>query len=258
MISIFVAALLAAAPQDPVLTVHEAKDLPLTTLATRLLGESGSIMIDVDRPRYDTFDELRFYSHAIAWGSYFGVCAADRVTVHFDEQDRIEALQSERRYGVEGDIYREPGKWSYEEFGKICSSVTSTRGYFPAPDHGAALDVALYVDAIVGKGPFSKQAFEYECTGLCSDQESDLSWLRLAEIQSVRQIDCGDIKLKLPDCYEIVIGSGVGAFPKIFRVYGSNYMNETRVTRITLYGGSTLASLRSNNSFKPRPLRGSA
>jgi hypothetical protein len=252
MLAILLTAALAAAPQ---LTAQEAKTLPLHDLANRLLGASGSIMIDVDRPRFDSLEPVRFYSHAIAWGSYFGVCAADRVTVEFDEHDRIEALQTERRYGVEGDMYRAPGTWTYDEFGEMCSAVDSTRGYFPAPSHGAAQDIARYVDAIAGLGPFSQQTFDYSCEGLCSDQAKDLAWLRLSEIQSVREIDCDNVSLKLPDCYEITVGSGVGPFPKTFRVYGSNYMNKTVIQRISVHVGSTLAGLRPNNSFKPNLLR---
>jgi len=253
MLAILLTAALAAAPP---LTVQEAKALPLTELASRLLGAAGSIIIDVDRPRFDSLEPVRFYSHAIAWGSYFGVCAADRITVEFDEHDRIEALQSERRYGVEGDMYRAPGSWTYEEFGKICSAVESTREYFPAPSHGAAQDIARYVDAISGLGPFSEQNFDYSCTGLCSDQSKDLAWFRLSEIQSVREIDCGNVSLELPDCYEVTVGSGVGPFPKIFRVYGSNYMNKTVIQRVSVHVSSTLAGLRPNNALKPTPHRG--
>jgi hypothetical protein len=259
MRSFFLVAALAAASNASVpLTAQEAKVLPLHELAARLLGASGSIMIDVDRPRFDSLEPIRFYGHAIAWGSYFGVCASDLVTVEFDEHDRIDSLQSERRFGVEGDIHRSPGEWTYDEFGEICSAVTSTRNYFPAPDHGAALDIALYVEAISGKGPFAKQQFEYSCSGACSDEQTELSWLRLGEIQSVRRIDCDSVTLKLPDCYEIEIGSGVGPFPKVFRVYGSNYMNKTVVVRVSVDVGVTMAGQRPNNSSKPNPLRGSA
>lgn len=109
---------LAAAPTSTMpVTAQEAKILPIAELSARLLGASGSIMIDVDRPRFDSLEPIRFYSHAIAWGSYFGVCASDFVTVAFDEHDQIESLRSERRFGVEGDIHRETGKWTYDEFG---------------------------------------------------------------------------------------------------------------------------------------------
>ena len=259
MRALLLAAALAAAPTDSVpLTAQEAKALPLGDLAARLLGASGSIMIDVDRPRFDSLEPILFYGHAIAWGSYFGVCASDLVTVEFDEHDRIESLQSERRFGLEGDIYRAPGEWTYDEFAEVCSAVTTTRNYFPAPDHGAALDIALYVEAVAGRGPFAKQQFEYSCMGACSDKQAELSWLRLNEIQSARRIDCDSVALELPDCYEIEIGSGVGLFPKVFRVYGSNYMNKTVVVRVSVEVGVTLSGQRPNNSFKPTPLRGAA
>lgn len=110
----------------------------------------------------------------------------------------------------------------------------------------------------MGKGPFAEQHFEYSCSGACSEKQRELSWLKLSEIQSVRKIDCDAVDLKLPDCYEIEISSGVGPFPKKFRIYGSNYMNKTVVIRVSVDVGMTLAGQRPNNSFKPKPLRGSA
>lgn len=64
--------------------------------------------------------------------------------------------------------------------------------------------------------------------------------------------------LKHPDCCEIEVGSGVGQFPKVFRVYGSNYMNKTIFVRVSVDVGMTLAGQRINNSIKPMPLCGAA
>lgn len=147
---------------------------------------------------------------------------------------------------------------AYDEFWQICSAVTSTRNYFPAPDHDAARDIALYVEAIAGRGPFARQQFQYSCIGACSDNQTELSWLRLDEIQSARRSDCGPMTLKHPDCCEIEVGSGVGQFPKVFRVYGSNYMNKTIFVRVSVDVGMTLAGQRINNSIKPMPLCGAA
>ena len=224
------------------MTAEKARSMPLSALAHKLLGESGSIMIDVDRPRYKSvLEPVTFYSHAIAWGSFFGVCASDWVTVEFDEKGFIEALHSERRYGVAGNMYGKSDNWTYDAFGKMCASVKSTKNYFPAPDHGSAWDIVRYVDAISGVGPFADQKFSYKCTGLCGGNRRDLDWLRLGEISSSRIIDCPKMSLKLPSCYEVIVGDGrVGPFPKSFRIYGSTYMNKTIVSEISVDVGSTV------------------
>ena len=224
------------------MTATKARSMPLGDLAQKLLGDSGSIMIDVDRPRYENILEpIKFYSHAIAWGSYYGVCASDRVTVEFDEKGFIEALQSERRYGVEGSMYGSSDSWTYDKFGKMCAAVKSTRNYFPAPDHGSAADIARYIHAISGVGSFAYQVFSYECTGFCGAGRSQLDWLRLENISSSRIIDCPKTTLTSPSCYEVIVGDNrVGPFPKTYRIYGSTYMNKTILSEIQVEVGSTM------------------
>ncbi len=216
--------------------------MPLGDLARKLLGESGAMMIDLDRPRFEgTLEPIRFYSHATVTGSQFGMCGADWITVGFDEDGSVETLSAERRFGVAGDVYRTTGKWTYEESSEICSSVTSTKHYFPAPDAQAALRIAWYVDAISGAGPFGEQTHGYVCTGLCKEDRGDLAWLKLDNIDSARTIDCPRSNLQLPSCYEVTIGEAeVGPFPKTFRIYGTTYMNKVEVINVTVDVGSTL------------------
>lgn len=223
-------------------TAEQARTMPLQQLAQKLLGESGSVMIDVDRPRFEgILEPVRFYSHATVTGSQFGMCGADWVAVGFDEKGKVETVSAQRRYGVAGDIYRTPGKWSYDESGKICASVRSTRNYFPAPDSQSALGITWYIDAILGKGPFAKQSFGYSCTGLCAKGRGDLKWLRLDRITSTRTIDCPKSDLELPTCFEVVVGENkVGPFPKTFRIYGTTYMNKVVVSDVAVDVGSTL------------------
>ena len=224
-------------------TAEAARSLPLDTLARKLLGESGALMIDLDRPRFEgILEPVRFYSHATITGSQFGMCGADWVTVIFDEKGEVESLTAEKRYGVAGDMYRASEKWTYEESDEICASVKSTRDYFPAPDAFTAQDVAWYVDAISGKGPFGKQSFEYSCTGLCAKDRGDLKWLKLDKINSVRIIDCQESGLENPSCFEITVGQNkVGPFPKKFRIYGTRHMNKVIVSKVVVDVGSTLA-----------------
>jgi hypothetical protein len=223
-------------------TAKQARTMPLAQLAQKLLGDSGEVMIDLDRPRFEgILEPIRFYSRATVTGSQFGMCGADWVTVGFDEKGDVETVSAQRRYGVAGDIYRPPGKWSYDESGEICASVKSTRSYFPAPDPQSALEIAWYVDSITGKGPFAKQRFGYSCTGLCAKNRGDLKWLRLEQITSTRTIDCPKSSLDQPDCFEVVVGENkVGPFPKTFRIYGTAYMNKVIISNVVVDVGSTL------------------
>jgi hypothetical protein len=223
-------------------TSEEARTMPLPAIAQKLLGESGSVMIDVDRPRFEgILEPVRFYSHARATGSPSGICRSDWITVDFDEKGNVDTVSSQRRYGVEGDVYRAPTFWSYEKAGVVCASVKSTRNYFPAPDPQSALEIARYVDAISGHGPFAKQEFSFKCEGRCDQGREALSALRLGDIDEALRIDCPATGAKSPSCFELVVGDRrVGPFPKKFRIYGTNDGDQIVVSAIIVDVGSTL------------------
>lgn len=223
------------------ITSDQARTMSLPKLAHRLLGESGAIMIDVDRPRLSNLedDPIRFYTHAMATGSQFGLCAGDWVTVGFNAKQTIESLSAERRYGVAGDLYHPPK--AQDDSRKLCASVKSTKNYYPSPDAQAALSVALYVDAIAGNGPFSNQNFSYECTGRCAEGRDDLKWLTLDKIDSVRLIDCPKSQREAV-CVEVTTGSyEVGPFPKVFDIYGTAWYKSVVVSKVVVWVGSTVA-----------------
>ncbi|MBB5357921.1 hypothetical protein HDE76_001127 [Rhodanobacter sp. ANJX3] len=113
------------------ITSDQARTMSLPKIAHRLLGESGAIMIDVDRPRLSNLadDPIRFYTHAMATGSQFGLCAADWVTVGFNAKQTIESLSAERRYGIAGDMYHPPE--AQDDSRKLCASVKSTKTTIP-------------------------------------------------------------------------------------------------------------------------------
>ena len=240
-------------------TPEDVQEMPLPDLAKLVLGEVGALMIDVDRPSWGERNwripssipwppkeappvhRLRFFGKGVVTGSQFGMCGSDWVTVKFDEHGVVEAVEAERRYGVEGNLYSRPGSWTYEESEKICDGVTSTRSYFPAPGAQSALEIARYLDAIGGKGPFAGQSFEFHCTGACREGREDLRRLALDEIDESREIDCLPSASALPSCFELILGVGkVGPYPAKFRVYGSNYMNRVVVDAIHVEVGSTL------------------
>ncbi len=240
-----VAAILALIPAHAAqITDKQARDLPVEELAQLALGAAGDLMLEVERPSDGklSWGVLRFHSRAVVTGSQFGMCGSDWVSLHFDGEGSIESISAQRRYGVEGDIYRKPGTWTYDESGSICEGVKTTRGYFPAPGAQEALEIALYVDAISGRGPFSNQRFSFECDGMCGQGRDVLAALKLINIDEARIIDCEPTTLKIPSCFELVIGEGrVGPFPKKFRIYGTDYMNKVVITAVKVYVGSTLA-----------------
>lgn len=236
-------------------TALDAQKLPLRVLAQKVLGDVGSLMIDVERPSWGSkplgpyppnlpwppreippLDQLRFFGRAEVTGSQFGMCGSDWVTVDFNDSGKVDSIRAQRHYGVAGPIYRAPGAWTYAEAGKICDSVKSTRNYFPAPGPESALTIATYVDAIHGVGPFARQNFSYECSGCnkATPRHWVLNWLKLRRIRRVRKISCDDTHLTLPSCFRIVLDSSYGVLIGIYRIYGSDYMNHVVVTSVVV------------------------
>ncbi|WP_157582408.1 hypothetical protein [Rhodanobacter spathiphylli] len=199
-------------------------------------------MIDADRPRFpNVMEAVTFYSHATVTGSQFGLCGADWVTVDFDERGMVDTLRAERRYGVAGNTHPKTSDWTYEESGRICAGVLSTRDYFPAPDPQSALEISWYVEAIAGEGPYATQDFEYSCTGLCGNGKDDLRWLKLSDIYSAQEIDCPTSRFEHPSCFEISVGEHrVGPFPKSFKIYGVSHPDNVVITKVSVDVGSTL------------------
>lgn len=237
-------------------TAIDAQKLPLRILAKKVLGQVGLLMIDVQRPSWGNqppvlypphlpwpppgippLGQLRFFGRAEVTGSQFGMCGSDWVTVDFTHAGKVRAIRARRHYGVAGPIYRAPGTWTYAEAGKICDSVKSTRNYFPAPDPDAALTIATYVDAIHGVGPFARQSFSYVCSGCTRalSRQWVLRWLRRSRIRHVRYIPCGDVHLKLPSCFRIVVKRTDGLLTGIYRIYGSDYMNNVVVRSVAVH-----------------------
>lgn len=240
--TVFALSLLLPAISIAQVTVEEARTLPLKQLATKLLGDSGRIMIDVDRPRFpNVMEQVTFYSHATVTGSQLGLCGADWVTVDFDERGLVDTLRAQRRYGVAGNTHPKTTDWTYDESGEICAAVTSTRDYFPAPDPQSALEVSWYVEALAGQGPFPNQDFEYSCTGWCENNKGELHWLKLKDIYEIQEIDCPASDFKYPSCFQVTVGENrVGPFPKTFKIYGVAHLDKVVVTKVTVDVGSTL------------------
>ena len=119
------------------LSYAEIDTIPIPRLAERMLGEAGKLMMDAERPRALP-GQIKFFSYAFVPGSQYGICASEWTTLYVEKNGNIESIAGERRYGIEGSIYAEPGAWNYKQFASMCKAVKSTRSYFPAPDPQAA------------------------------------------------------------------------------------------------------------------------
>lgn len=241
----FVVVAIAALPFTSAaeISAEEAHGLPVEALAQKVLGEVGRLMVEVDRPRFaDSVSELKFYSRASVPGSQFGLCAADWVLVSFNKTGDAINIKSDRRFGVAGNIYPKSSNWTYEQAGSICAAVQSTRLYFPAPDPQDALNIARYVDAVLGKGPFAGQQFPYRCASGCGKEDrDDLRWLKLERIDSARAIECPASRHRWPSCYELTVGENrTGPFPKKFKIYGTASGEKVVVDSVEVDVGATL------------------
>lgn len=122
LIAIF-AAILASTPvfaKD--LTISEVRALPMKSLAERVLGKTGRLMMEVERPP-SLPGEITFFSYAFPPGSQYGICASERTALYLDRNGKIEFIAGERRYGVEGSIYTKSDDWTYEQFGALCKAA---------------------------------------------------------------------------------------------------------------------------------------
>lgn len=243
--SLFLLSWLGIAPAmsaTEVLTSAEVRELPLKLLAERVLGETGKLMMDVDRPRSElNRAEVRFFSRAFTPGSQYGICGSSWVTLSFDESGRINSIDSERRYGVEASIYTDPKDWTYDEFQSLCDGVKSTRSYFPAPDPQSALTISAYMDLLAEKSPSKPSNYAFECSGSCAkiDAKSYVKNITLSNISGADMIDC-DKEGPYERCYKLTLqGDPAGLFPRVLRIYGRMRMNDIVITRVKLWVGET-------------------
>lgn len=115
-----ITALLLAATPTPTLALlpQEAQTLPLVELAHRVLGATGAIVIDAERPHWPVctgmcppaqphadgpppLTSLTFYTRASASNEagWFGLCRATAVDVSFDKEGTVTSLNQRTTVG---------------------------------------------------------------------------------------------------------------------------------------------------------------
>ncbi len=223
------------------LSYSETESLPLPRLAIRMLGEAGKLMMDVERP-LALPGQFRFFSHAFAPGSQYGICSSEWTTLRLDKNGAVRSITGEHRYGVEGSIYTKSEDWTYEQFTSLCSSAKSTRSYFPAPDAQAALTIVAYLDALAGRGPSGSGHYDFECTGACTGGSRDfLKRISGDLIAEATTIDCDEIAL-YHACYKLRLeGKPAADYPRELRIYGQYKGPQVvEIQKIKLWIGTTL------------------
>jgi hypothetical protein len=261
----------ASSEAPATVTVREAQTLPLRELARLVLGAAGGIVVDVDRPQWGPepgpplrlppgtwppagpppMSELVFYGQPRFVGTYKGLCGAERITVHFDDESKgapdaglaVTAIQADTRFGVEGSM--EGPYPSIDVHDALCREAKTSRDYFPAPDVGAAWDIAQYLHVISREAQASAAlpfvvACGPEAFGVCADQRRFLKSVALADIDTAKTVTCPKTTPKNASCYELTMrepGRHINRMTFLtwrVLVVGSTYMNQPKVFSLEL------------------------
>jgi hypothetical protein len=207
-------------------TPKEAQSLPVEELARRVLGEAGSLVVDVDRPKWPTCDHmcpplteaqrseapplhlgLRFYQRptaaSIALGEWTGLCATTLVYLHYDRNGELTSFSTGQRWGVPHGMQRVtqpigPGDFMTRlgEQSARCQGA-DLRDFFIADDEGTALRIAvashLFAEAVARPGPLS---FKLSCStpyGDCRGRaavETVAGAFRPTRFSQLNQVEC--------------------------------------------------------------------
>ena len=223
------------------LTKQELETLPAEKLAPRLLGEVGRSVIGIDRSNF--LYDVKLYTRAHAPPTQYGLCTSDWITVRLDsESAKIWSVSAAPRFGVVDSIYQYPSETREKANEKLCSELTDTRNFFPAPDWIAAQRIVSYIDYLKGAAPFTGRHYSFDCTGSCNgiDGLGYIHSIELQNITDVSQIDCLE-PTRGGHCYKIdLTGTPPGLFPRELRIYGRGNGEATQVSRAALWIGQTL------------------
>ncbi|HST35918.1 MAG TPA: hypothetical protein VLK25_04725 [Allosphingosinicella sp.] len=224
------AALLASAGQVPAITPEQAQSLPVAELARLVLGESGALFVDVDRPTVPscgmvcpslTDAERRvpplwlgmtFYqrSSAASWRwpeGWTGLCKTLLVAVSFDNGGRVSGLSQEVRYGVPhgmsplGPIPSERRVWeARKRDAETACQARAPRALFVADEEISAYRamIALHLFAEAARRPeplpfrFQCWTQEIDCTRAGLRPADLTARLGPERVGRVSQVDCNE------------------------------------------------------------------
>ena len=244
VLSMLMLALIHCAAQAEPPTRSEFQTLPVDELSQRVLGDVGALVMGVDRSNFPY--DIGFYTRAYAPPTQYGLCMSDWITVRLDfsadGQSTIESIAAAPRFGAVDSIYRRPGVEAERANRRLCSALSDTTRFFPAPDWVAARGVLAYLDYIKGAKAFKHRDYAFECTGACTgmDARSYIESIDPKDITNIAIIDCVEASDDR-SCYKVSLtGSPPGMFPRELRLYGRGYGVNTQVSRAVLWIGVTM------------------
>jgi len=231
------------------------------SLARRLLGQVGRRIALVDRHRdrwqyyeggNDAAESIDLFTRPYALGSQFGLCGAEKYSIEFDEEGRIESVVVSQRYGVEGPIFQKADfDWNHY-YNVMCESAPATHApsYFPAPDslladNAAELLIALSDIASSSTAlPFDLKCRSWEEKRGCGQGIREyLGSLRLEDIDELSLVNC-PLAGGPPNSICFTVTTGVhqlGPFPKYITVKGSTHMNNVRIDSVDVLESFTVS-----------------
>lgn len=216
------ALLLAAAPA---LLPQEAQTLPLAELAHRVLGATGAIVVDAERPHWPVcagmcppaqphpdgpppLTSLTFYTRASASNEagWFGLCRATAVDVSFDKEGTVTSLNQRTTVGWLGALTREKvGSGAagadisaqYKAFDERCRALPTTRQFVsafgPLDGERALIAVALVHDSMERGGPIRVTCaidfFSHQPCGTAADLRALADDVTVAKVTGIERID---------------------------------------------------------------------
>lgn len=228
------------------------------SLARRMLGQAGRRIAYIDRHRErwrlyngddDGAESVDLYTRAFTWGTQFGLCVVERYAIEFDDGGRIESVNVNPRYGVEGPIFQTG--YDQEQHSRMCALAPPTHApsYFPAPGSIVAFDAARLLTAVFDRaaspGPLS---FPLQCRteagrDCAHSLRAFLGGTRLGDIDEFSQINCSLRSSPTGSvCFTIIMGRHrIGPFPKYITVRGSPVGDSIRIDSVEVLESFTMS-----------------
>lgn len=235
---------LLAAPAWGAVTPEQAQTLPVAELARLVLGEAGSVVAEVDRPKWHMqgcefgcpspppepprgwppLEGLTFYGRpAAGWSSnqWRGLCEVQVISVSFNGSGEVNGIGFDRRWAAPFGMERVAAGATDADVpagDEKCRSGGDPRTFFEA---GGSLGLAAF-RVLVASSLLAEAAerggrlpFRFKCKSAYFDCEKNAArnvaqLIAAPRISRVEQVDCADRREKLSStraraCYEVAL-----------------------------------------------------
>lgn len=208
------------------ITPQEAQSLPIPELAQRVLGAAGTVVTDVDRPRWPTcvgfcpppvphpdgpppLTTLTFYTRASASSEagWLDLCRATAIDVSFDKSGAVTGSNQRPTVGWLGALTRTRtgnGPVSvaamsaqFSDFEARCRALPTTKHFIPAfgPLNGDRAFIAVWLvhDSMMKGSPIrvtcAIDLFSHQPCGTATDLRALAEDVTVEKITGVEQVD---------------------------------------------------------------------